>query len=529
MDRYLSPLDSSSHRRTQGSDSHAHRPQSSRQTLDDFEIIKKVGQGGFGEVYVVRKKDTDEILALKIISKDLIWKKNKVRQTKNERDVLANHLTCYIVRLMYSFQDGHFLYLAMEYCPGGDLRRLLSAFGYLTEDEARQYMAEIVMATDSLHKLNYVHRDMKPANFLIDASGHLKLTDFGLSKANNHLKYRSYSMADPGSSRSSHDDEKPIAVAGSLYYMSPEVLSGESNCGVEVDWWSVGCIFFELLVGHPIFNGSTVSRVFDAVIQFRTTVPAIIEKYRASHLSEEAADLIAGFLREPQTRLGVRGLAEIHNHPFFAGCNWASLADVKPIFVPNLQYKWDTSYFDLSSSPQVGSRSDAQGLSSSGLFRAPLAPYNDSKQKVTSETCSDKHSIKSPMADCLKNKLGRKVLWSHCDRHLNSAGASRKHACSGTHLLEGKENEVLRENESYNSPFFCNKRSFNRISKTPVMSGCLVQGVEKQIFGFTFRRKKYKAKEKQFATPPTPVMLKPDPRRHQHVVPVTPDFELSDV
>lgn len=173
--------------------------------LKDFELFDLIGKGGFGQVrsqetrttytkvYVAKKKDTGELVALKVMQKSLIWKKNKVRQIKNERDVLAaSKQSRFIVDLLYSFQDAHHLYLAMvsylsmcthidsqEYCPGGDMRHYLQAVGAMEEEDSRIYIAEMILATYQLHQMGFVHRDLKPDNFLIDSFGHLKLADFG--------------------------------------------------------------------------------------------------------------------------------------------------------------------------------------------------------------------------------------------------------------------------------------------------------------------------------------------------------------
>lgn len=202
-----------------------------RLQLSDFELVKKIGQGGFGEVYVCRKKDTKEVLALKIVNKSLIWKKNKVTQMKNERDVLASNLpNSWMVQLAYSFQDPHRCYLAMEYCPGGDLRHLLAAYGYLEEDEARLYMAEMIFAVFTLHQLGYIHRDLKPDNFLIDSTGHLKLTDFGLSKDGLHSHVVPNRNTNPSSTPSitSFTPVTPLSIKHGLGSLSNERrISGE--------------------------------------------------------------------------------------------------------------------------------------------------------------------------------------------------------------------------------------------------------------------------------------------------------------
>jgi len=366
------------------------KPVQTKLQLSDFQLLRKIGQGGFGAVYVCRKLDTREVLALKIVNKSLIWKKNKVTQMKNERDVLASHLTTWMVQLAYSFQDPHYCYLAMEYCPGGDLRHLLSALGYLEEHEARIYMAEMILAVFALHSLGYIHRDLKPDNFLVDSKGHLKLTDFGLSKDGLHSSVATRrftnSLAstsslpdfhpasnDPaatpqhGHTRSRTNGGAPVAtplfegrkedvpadastlafsVVGSPHYMSPEVLSGEHGYGAEVDWWSLGCIFFELVTGSPPFVGESPQAVFDAILDWKHSLAQVVEENSTS-ISPECMDFILRFLCEPKGRYGVKtGLQRIFSHPFFKDFDVEGIFEMEPMFVPQLSDECDTTYFE---------------------------------------------------------------------------------------------------------------------------------------------------------------------------------------
>lgn len=380
------------------------KPAHSKVQLSDFELVRKVGQGGFGAVYVCRKLDTKEILALKIVNKSLIWKKNKVTQMKNERDVLASHLTTWMVQLAYSFQDPHYCYLAMEYCPGGDLRHLLSALGYLEEHEARLYMAEMILAVFSLHSLGYIHRDLKPDNFLIDSKGHLKLTDFGLSKdglhssvttrrftsslattsslpdfhpsstgstatpQHGHVRSRTNSGAPAATPLFEARKEEPtnpatlaFSVVGSPHYMSPEVLTGEHGYGAEVDWWSLGCIFFELVTGTPPFVGDSPQAVFDAILDWKQTLPQVVEEYGGS-LSPECMDFILRFLCESKERHGVKtGLQRIFAHPFFKDFDVESIFEMEPLFVPQLSDECDTTYFEANANGSALAAEDILG------------------------------------------------------------------------------------------------------------------------------------------------------------------------
>ncbi|CRK18554.1 hypothetical protein BN1708_017674, partial [Verticillium longisporum] len=147
----------------------------------DFQILTQVGQGGYGQVFLAQKKDTREVCALKVMSKKLLFKLDEVRHVLTERDILTNAKSEWLVRLLYSFQDDKSIYLAMEYVPGGDFRTLLNNTGVLSNRHARFYIAEMFCSVDALHQLGYIHRDLKPENFLVDSTGHVKLTDFGLA------------------------------------------------------------------------------------------------------------------------------------------------------------------------------------------------------------------------------------------------------------------------------------------------------------------------------------------------------------
>ncbi|KYQ96839.1 putative protein serine/threonine kinase [Tieghemostelium lacteum] len=347
------------------SNMHSHYPPVS---IVDFTLIEKIGEGGFGQVFLAKKNDTKEIVALKRMSKDLIWSKNKVSHIKNERDILAqgrNHR--WIVSLNYSFQDDNYLYLAMEYVPGGDLRSLLSALNSLGEDNARFYMAEMIEAVDSCHRLGYCHRDLKPENFLIDKTGHIKLADFGLSKnvvtrysvnktslkntpnsnaAIEHTPMKfslNTSVTDFGSFKDLNNQAQlAYSVVGSPFYMAPEVLQATTGYGDEVDWWSLGCMFYEFIFGYPPFDGDSPEEVMETVLKWKTILQ------RPEGISDMLWDLISRLICDGSTRLGSgeKGVENIKSHPFFQGVNWGNLHSSEPPFVPVLENEFDTTYFE---------------------------------------------------------------------------------------------------------------------------------------------------------------------------------------
>jgi len=246
----------------------------------DFQILTQVGQGGYGQVFLAQKKDTKEVCALKVMSKKLLFKLDEVRHVLTERDILTTAKSDWLVRLLYSFQDDKNIYLAMEYVPGGDFRTLLNNTGVLSNRHARFYIAEMFCSVDALHQLGYIHRDLKPENFLVDSSGHVKLTDFGLAAGflapvkiesmrvrlekvsetsvpfGKPMEQRTVAERREGY-RSMRDRDVNYAksIVGSPDYMAPEVLRGEEY-DYTVDYWSLGCMLFEALTGFPPFAGA---------------------------------------------------------------------------------------------------------------------------------------------------------------------------------------------------------------------------------------------------------------------------------
>eukprot|EP01113_Clastostelium_recurvatum_P026688 TRINITY_DN3203_c0_g1_i1.p1 TRINITY_DN3203_c0_g1~~TRINITY_DN3203_c0_g1_i1.p1 ORF type:complete len:1543 (+),score=208.48 TRINITY_DN3203_c0_g1_i1:151-4779(+) len=438
--------------------------------IEDFELLKAITKGGFGKVFLARKRRTGDIYAIKRLNKADMVKKNQADHVRIERNILAYTSNPFVVKMYYSFQSRDYLYLVMEFLPGGDCFSLLQNLGSLDEDMARMFIAETVLALDYLHTLGIVHRDLKPDNLLIDGEGHLKLTDFGLSKMGlmdrqsiqntgvfrvplgsdslassplpspsqvHHAHTRSEgSVASLAAAASAAFNSPPSArahepfvihgilprnastpiIAGTLTppptsppsqqrssvlgsspatpppsvtslgptpltpstpmslptptrtvltpearengrklsfraerrfscvgtpdYLAPEILLGIGH-GPEVDWWAMGAMLFEFLVGIPPFQGESVDDTFQNILKRAIPWPEDPE------ISPDARDLIDKLLMlNPSERLGHNGAEDIKQHPFFKDVNWATVRTQKPQFVPKPDDRQDTSYFD---------------------------------------------------------------------------------------------------------------------------------------------------------------------------------------
>ncbi|KAM5557119.1 putative serine/threonine protein kinase IRE [Rosa sericea] len=322
-----------------------------RTTIEDFEIIKPISRGAFGRVFLARKRATGDLFAIKVLKKADMIRKNAVESILAERNILILVRNPFVVRFFYSFTCRENLYLVMEYLNGGDLYSLLRNLGCLDEDMARVYIAEVVLALEYLHSLNVIHRDLKPDNLLIGQDGHIKLTDFGLSKVgliSSTDDLAGPSVGDTGfvgddepktQSSSQKSQRQKHSVVGTPDYLAPEILLGMGHSAT-ADWWSVGVILFELLVGIPPFNAEHPQQIFNNIINRDIPWPKVPEE-----MSKEAYDLIDQLLTEnPVQRLGATGAREVKQHTFFKDINWDTLARQKAMFIPSTDAH-DTSYF----------------------------------------------------------------------------------------------------------------------------------------------------------------------------------------
>ncbi|XP_062984062.1 microtubule-associated serine/threonine-protein kinase 4 isoform X2 [Elgaria multicarinata webbii] len=307
----------------------------------DFETIKLISNGAYGAVYLVRHKETRQRFAMKKINKQNLILRNQIQQAFVERDILTFAENPFVVSMYCSFETRRHLCMAMEYVEGGDCATLMKNMGPLPVDMARMYFAETVLALEYLHNYGIVHRDLKPDNLLVTSMGHIKLTDFGLSKVGlMSLTTNLYEGHIEKDAREFLDKQ----VCGTPEYIAPEVILRQGY-GKPVDWWSMGIILYEFLVGCVPFFGDTPEELFGQVISDEINWP---EKDEAP--PPDAQELIALLLRQnPLERLGTGGAYEVKQHQFFQHLDWNSLLRQKAEFIPQLESEDDTSYFDTRS------------------------------------------------------------------------------------------------------------------------------------------------------------------------------------
>ncbi|CCF56996.1 hypothetical protein KAFR_0B06980 [Kazachstania africana CBS 2517] len=321
----------------------------------DFEVLRLLGKGTFGQVYQVRKKDTKRIYAMKVLSKKVIVKKNEVAHTIGERNILATTAgdSCpFIVGLKFSFQTPADLYLVTDYMSGGELFWHLQKEGRFAEYRAKFYIAELVLALEYLHDNDIVYRDLKPENILLDANGNIALCDFGLSKAD--LKDRTNTFC------------------GTTEYLAPELLLDETGYTKMVDFWSLGVLIFEMCCGWSPFFAEDNQRMYQKIAFGKVKFPRDV-------LSPEGRSFVKGLLnRNPKHRLGaIDDGRELRAHPFFSDIDWEALKQKKipPPFKPHLTSETDTSNFD----PEFTTASTSYMNKNQNIAATPLSPGMQAK------------------------------------------------------------------------------------------------------------------------------------------------------
>ncbi|KXJ91749.1 serine/threonine protein kinase, AGC family [Microdochium bolleyi] len=332
---------------------------------DDFQILRLIGKGTFGQVYQVRKKDTGRIYAMKVLSKKVIVQKKEVAHTVGERNILVRTAMTespFIVGLKFSFQTSNDLFLVTDYMSGGELFWHLQKEGRFDEKRAKFYIAELILAIQHLHKNDIVYRDLKPENILLDANGHIALCDFGLSKANLTK------------------NDTTNTFCGTTEYLAPEVLLDEAGYTKMVDFWSLGVLVFEMCCGWSPFYAEDTQQMYKNIAFGKVRFPR-------DTLSQEGRNFVKGLLnRNPKHRLGaIDDAEELMRHPFFNDVEWDVLGRklIAPPFKPKLKSETDVSYFDpefTNALNQNGSLNErAQQLATGFASSTPLSPTTQAK------------------------------------------------------------------------------------------------------------------------------------------------------
>ena len=291
-------------------------------SIDDFEKVKVLGQGSFGVVYLIKKKNKNKYYAMKVLSKKAINEKRQENHTKTEREILERIKHPFIVNLIYAFQTETDLYLITPFMQGGDLFYHLHRLGYFNEERAKFYLVEVIIALHYLHQNNCIYRDLKPENILLDDNGHIKLVDFGLSKIKQE------------------QNELMYTICGTPDYLAPEIIQGRGY-NEKIDWWSLGVLLYEMLSGDTPFKISTHRLSLKA---YQTPVKIY------SCFSPNAVDLLKKLLVfSPNKRIDYKGIIR---HCFFKDIKWEDYYNktIKPLFIPMLKGKDDLSYFTYGNS-----------------------------------------------------------------------------------------------------------------------------------------------------------------------------------
>jgi len=293
-------------------------------TIDDFDLLKVLGKGGFGKVMLVRKKGSTEIYAMKVLKKEAVVRRNQVAHTKTERHILKQIRHPFLTRMFFAFQSEGKLYMVLNYLPGGELFYRLKREGRFSVERVRLYGAEIASGLGHLHSLDMIYRDLKPENILLDEVGHICLTDFGLSKE---------SVSTPNAART---------FCGTPEYLAPEILQGVGH-GKGVDWWSLGTLIFEMLTGLPPFYSRNINHMYEKILKAELRCP--------SFLPPDVKSLVEGLLiRDSTKRLGSGegDIKELEEHDFFTPLDFKKVYEKEytPIYKPNIGAQTDTGNFD---------------------------------------------------------------------------------------------------------------------------------------------------------------------------------------
>lgn len=291
--------------------------------LDDFTFCKTIGTGTFGRVRLVLYPNSNKHFVMKIMKKSEIVRYNQIEHVFSERNILASVRHPFIVKLYCTFQDPNFLYMLLEYVPGGELFTYLRKYNRFSIRAAKFYISELILALEYLHSLGIIYRDLKPENLLLDQAGHIKITDFGFAKVIG--------------------DQRTWTLCGTPEYIAPEIIENKGH-GASVDWWALGILLYEMLVGSPPFYDTSSFKIYEKILSGTFAVPTFLD--------DVTGDLIKSLLsKDPSKRLGnLKGGAEdIKNHPWFTDIDWKLVHDKKmsPPIVPVISSQGDASNYEV--------------------------------------------------------------------------------------------------------------------------------------------------------------------------------------
>ena len=293
-------------------------PDKRKVTNEDFELLKVVGRGSFGKVMMVKKKDDGRIFAMKILKKEFVIGRRQVEHTKAEKNVLMKLNHPFIIKLYYAFQTADKLYMILDFVNGGELFHHLRSVGYFTEERAKYYAAEIALALIHIHSLGIIYRDLKPENLLLDYTGNIIITDFGLSKQ----------LA---------DGETTSTYCGTADYLAPEVITGEGH-GAPVDWWSLGILIYEMVTGHTPFYDDDINVMYQRIKRSNPIFP--------KNISYDCKSIIAALLEKNQDDRIVG--EDVIRHSWFSEIDFEKLErrELTPPWIPPVTNRMETSQID---------------------------------------------------------------------------------------------------------------------------------------------------------------------------------------
>ncbi|KAI8369545.1 kinase-like domain-containing protein [Radiomyces spectabilis] len=289
--------------------------------LSDFKLLRTLGTGSFGRVHLTQSKHNNRFYALKVLKKSEIVRLRQIEHTNSEREVLIHITQPFIVNLWDTFQDDANLYMVMDYVPGGELFTLLRKSKRFSDDLARFYAGEVLLALAYLHSKDFVYRDLKPENLLLDADGHIKITDFGFAKYVPDITW---------------------TLCGTPDYLAPEIIQSKGY-GKAVDYWSLGVLIYEMLAGYPPFYDESQFKLYEKIVMSKPKFP--------SFFNPAAVDLLQHLLTaDLSSRYGNlrRGSRDVFEHEWFAPIDFEQLAQrkIKPPYTPKISGDGDASNFE---------------------------------------------------------------------------------------------------------------------------------------------------------------------------------------